>query len=414
MATTTETAAAAITLGDSQDAQRQIKSFTTKASGDGNSPYDSKGKGRSGPPGSGGSGPPGSGGGGAANQGGGRGGKLGGNPPSEFNGDQALVNMFINEFNLYCLANVEAEQMTLPMKRAALFLGFIKGPDVKDWVKKWTNWTITQVTQGRPLDDKYYWDQDTGARERAEDRLQHLAFIPGEVDTFIAQFESLAEEATYNLNNKATLSLFAAKLLFKMMDHIYKVTRPLNFNKWKNTTRQYHQDNTTVQNIRGIYEETVHKKGTFPPKKQNPTGFMPQQWAKILGVKMPSLNPNTMDTWADQSRNNNRGQKTRGQVVATETPNKDTQQKEGHCFTCNKQGHISKMWPDKKGKSKTPVKVRAAETEEHSDEESIVETQQPLTMDKYIKMGRTLKEEDKISLIRKAVIAQVEGDEEDF
>ena len=37
-----------------------------------------------------------------------------------------------------------------------------------------------------------------------------------------------------------------------------------------------------------------------------------------------------------------------------------------------------------------------------------------MTMDKYIEIGRTLKEEDKISLIRKAVIAQVEGDEEDF
>ena len=50
--------------------------------------------------------------------------------------------------------------------------------------------------------------QDTASRERAEDKLHHLVFIPGDVDTFIAQFESLALEATYDLNAKLTLSLF--------------------------------------------------------------------------------------------------------------------------------------------------------------------------------------------------------------
>ena len=104
---------------------------------------------------------------------------MGRNPPSEFDSNQALVDTFINKFNLYRLANVDAEQMANPKKRAALFLGFIKGPNIKDWVKKWTNWTIMQITQGRPLNDEHYWDQifggfqqafqDTGARERAED-----------------------------------------------------------------------------------------------------------------------------------------------------------------------------------------------------------------------------------------------------
>ena len=257
------------------------------------------------------------------------------------------------------------------------------------------------------MDDEYYWDQmfggfqqafqDTGAREWAEDWLRHLAFIPGEVDTFIAQFEALVEEATYDLNNKATLSLFMAKLPLKMMDHIYKVIRPHTFHEWKNTARQYHQDNTAVQNIWGIYEETANKKGVFPPKKQNPTGFTPQQWARILGVKMPTLNPNAMDTHADRTRQNNKGQKTRGRVVATETPDKDTQWKEGRCFTCNKQGHVSKKCPDKKGKSKAPVKAHTAETEEDSDDDNVTEpdNNQPITMDQYIKLGKTLKEEDK-------------------
>src|SRR5258708_34569997 len=183
--------------------------------------------------------------------------------------------------------------MTNPMKKAALFLRFIKGTNVKDWVKRWAKWTINQFNKARPPTDEYYWDevargfqqafQDTGARERAEDKLRHLAFIPGKVDMFIAQFESLAEEATYPLNTKSTLTLFASKLPFKMMDHILKVVRPHDFQGWAEAARQYHQDNMAVQNIKGIYKDTP-RKATFQ-KKPNHTGFSPPQWAQILGVK---------------------------------------------------------------------------------------------------------------------------------
>ena len=125
------------------------------------------------------------------------------------------------------------------MKRTALFLGFIKGPNVKDWDKRWTTWTIQEFNTGRLPTDEFYWTeiargfqnafQDTGSRERAEDKLCHLTFTPGDVDMFIAQFESLAEEATYPLNTKSTLTLFVSKLPFKMMDHILKVVRPHDF-----------------------------------------------------------------------------------------------------------------------------------------------------------------------------------------
>jgi hypothetical protein len=46
-----------------------------------------------------------------------------------------FVNTFMNQFNLYQLFNMEAPQMHVPMKCADLLLGFIKGPNVDDWVK---------------------------------------------------------------------------------------------------------------------------------------------------------------------------------------------------------------------------------------------------------------------------------------
>ena len=112
----------------------------------------------------------------------------------------------------------------------------------------------------------------------------------------IAQFESLALEATYDLNAKPTLSLFTSKLPFRMIDHVYKVARSQDFQQWAEAVRQYHQDNTAVQNIRGIYKDN--------PKKQSlqKKGFTAQELAKILGVKMLSCDPNAMDMSVGRSR----------------------------------------------------------------------------------------------------------------
>jgi hypothetical protein len=215
--TALSTAAAALTLAGTI-APKQTTGFLRKGEkpvelppGGGGPPGGSGGGGLPGGPPAGGGpfGPPGGGGPGGGGPGGGVNGKLGGNPPDIFDGDRAMVDRFMNQFNLYCITNLDAEQMINPMKRTALFLGFIKGPNIKDWVKRWTNWTIDQFTTGRATNDEYYWNEvfrgfenafrDTGARERAEMHLNHLLMVQHEVDIFLAQFESLAHEAQYPL-----------------------------------------------------------------------------------------------------------------------------------------------------------------------------------------------------------------------
>ena len=68
--------------------------------------------------------------------------------------------------------------------------------------------------------------------EHAEKKLRHLAFTPGEIDGFIAKFESLANEAGYSLNDRSTITLFASKLPFQMMNHLYKIVHPREFAGW--------------------------------------------------------------------------------------------------------------------------------------------------------------------------------------
>ena len=119
---------------------------------------------------------------------------------------------------------------------------------------------------------------------------------------------------------------------------------------------------------------------------------------------MPSCDPNAMDTSVGRSRSFKL--KTQGHAANVTADAAEVQCKEGHCFTCNKQGHISKNCPDKqKKKDKALVKARKAETKDSgakgdgksSDEEKSI------SLDTYIRMGRGLKEKDKIAIVKMAI-----------
>ena len=190
---------AALTLARTATTGSHFMGFSRKGKGPAFPPYISGGRG--GPSGSGSGGPPGGGGGGGppggggvfplpgpGAGGGGGGGKLGGNPPRIFDSTCSEADTFMNEFSLYHLTNIGADQIDNTMKRAPLLLGFIQGENVKDWVKCWTNWTINQLNTGRPAMDEYFWTtiagafkqafQDTGAMECTEEKLCHLSFQP--------------------------------------------------------------------------------------------------------------------------------------------------------------------------------------------------------------------------------------------
>ena len=143
-----------------------------------------------------------------------------------------------------------------------------------------------------------------------------------------------------------------------MMQHIFLIVKPVNFNGWADVARDYHQGNAALQGIHDISEDAPGKK---TGKK---TGFSAKQWAQILGVKLPTIDPNAMDTRTDRSRSYSKNKGSKGCASSTkEDP--ETQCREGHCFTCNKQGHLAQNCPDKPAKTsdKGKVKARTAKTE---------------------------------------------------
>jgi hypothetical protein len=426
-----------------------------------------------GPPGSGppaGSGPPhatgppgggGAGGGGGAASGGRRGnGKLGGNPPEEFNGERSKANAFMNQFNLYRLSNYDAEQMVVPMKRATLLLGFIKGSLVDDWVKRWTQWAINQFSiDHRPPTDEYYWTeisngfqiafQDTGARERAEKELHMLRWDPESVDTFLARFESLAEAAEFELDANPTKSILAKKLPFSMVDHLYKVVKPGTYPEFCEAIRQFHADDTAVQNLKGhqnkgaLYTKGHQDKGGLYTKGQDGLytkkdrknllgGYTANEWVKILGSDQSKIEvPRRSDAMDTSARSRSKFQRTKGRTGTTK-PDLDTQRKEGRCFHCNKQGHESRNCPNRKDpnskkKKKTPSKGRAAKAKtstssassSNAGRSSSKEEESDRAVDSFLKEAKALKTKNQLHILQMAIEAErgkkVDlGDEEDF
>ncbi len=279
-------------------------------------------------------------------------------------------------------------------------------------MRKWTNWIVDQFNRRRPSTDKYYWNQvalgfenafqDTGARERAEDKLRHLNWMPNEVDTFITQFESLAEEAGYQPDAQPTLTLFTSKLPGSMVNHIYKVVQPQTFQDWADAAQQFHRDNIAVQNLRSISEDFGGRNKGGGKKG----GMMASQLAALLKVKLPLPDPNAMDTRADHSRSNWRNRGSKSWAVTTTEDDAEKRRKEGQCFTCNKQGHIARNCPDKK--KRLLVKARKAETEDSGAEgdESDMEDTKSISAEEYVHLGETLKEEDKITIIHHTIIAE--------
>ena len=67
------------------------------------------------------------------------------------------MNHFMNKFNIYHLANMDTVQMMVLMKRAALLLSFIKGPNIDDWVQQRTDEILDRYNQTGNQYDEIYW-----------------------------------------------------------------------------------------------------------------------------------------------------------------------------------------------------------------------------------------------------------------
>jgi hypothetical protein len=91
---------------------------------------------------------------------GGRNDKLVGNTPLIFTGDHARAEEFITQWQLYEGVNITNDLMRNAYQRAMLFLTYIQGPIVNEWVKGVNAWLRGQIIthQWAPT-DKQLWNE---------------------------------------------------------------------------------------------------------------------------------------------------------------------------------------------------------------------------------------------------------------
>ena len=328
-----------------------------------NNPFGPPGGGN---PGGGGGNPGGGGGnpgGGGGNPGGGGGGnpaaphdKLSGQQPTLFDGDRRKSEAFMQEWTIYRGINRFTPQMTNPFSRVLMFLSFIKGDKVHEWTQAQLRWAVDYTAQAPGNDNhEYLWDTVSDAFFRAFTNITREVDAQTDIktlkmkgdhglDDYISTFERLARLGGYNLTDRAVIDMFVDGLPNSLAINVAKFNNPRTFNDWKRGAVEHH---TTYLWIKSRF----HKKSEARPTQD--------QWKKAFTKK----GDDAMDTtpgWVKARATNTR--------PPLSDDKREKLRKEGRCFRCKKQGHLSRYCPEK------PSQARGSPPEDDSDGETIQAT----------------------------------------
>ena len=257
-----------------------------------------------------------------------------GNPPAIFTGDHFKSNKFLEDFKVYRMANQENQTMRIPLERVALILTYIKGKNVQDWRTQMVN-EIERLTRGVPNrmaippEDEVLWtlfkrdfrNVFTNSQKQltAHQKFLKVKMQGNALDEFIAEFEHLHSEAGWSSNDIGTIMQFRHGLNTGLLKAIVQHVRPhpRTLREWFDAARKQHD----------IWNEL---KAAIEDAKS--TGLPAPPWCNTTYAR-PS---NVMDVDAVH--------------VNTLTA------KEGCCFKCRKQGHISHKCPEREENKNAPCR----------------------------------------------------------
>jgi hypothetical protein len=289
--------------------------------------------------------------------GGGRSDKLVGNTPLIFKGERSRAEEFITQWQLYEGVNITNELMRNAYQRAMLFLTYIQGPIVNEWVKGVNAWLRGQIIHQRwaPTDERLWVEVfDSFNRQFAnvmeqEDAQAALAkglqLERGDLDKLITEFEQLVRHAGYDINQDLVLRIFTSALPNTMYEYILRtLPQPATYEQWRSAAIDQQK----------VYVHMKNRADRFKTKKLPPiTTWRPfgNQW------KNPQRDPNAMDTSPGRTRarvaeaedflpGGNRYEQRVGGSREGGYPRgpvqRDGQRKVLTCFFCGKPGHFAR------------------------------------------------------------------------
>jgi hypothetical protein len=271
----------------------------------------------------------------------------------------------MREWSLYYLINSDADRMAMPFKRVVLCLSFFKGPKVDSWVMLQIGWLQNVTTRQHNLitpQDPRLWNifkaefcrafTDTAREQNMYKKLVALKMIGGDLNTYIMDFEKLAQDAGYHLDEKGPLILFRRGLPYGLhkavVDKVHLA--PVTIDQWQQAAKQ--------QQV--AYADWRALMGDTPRAPQD----CHQHWRGALDQRNNRRrDPDTMDIDTIE-------------INSLTKDEKDEYMKKGLCFYCKGIGHVSHNYPKKKGRGQdnqqgggsrqwnSPPVARAAQIEE--------------------------------------------------
>ncbi|KAH9013476.1 hypothetical protein EDB85DRAFT_2158170 [Lactarius pseudohatsudake] len=239
-------------------------------------------------------------------------GKFIGQPPEVFTRDRTKTEEFLTQWELYWGVNNNNTVMSNPYQRAMIFLTYIRGSRVNEWLVAISRWLNRQVSQERVLDaNPWLWTQvliafnrrfaDTLEKERAQATLKKgIKMRDGDIDAYVTLFENLTRQAGYRPDSSLTLDFFTNGLPKELFEKCYQWDSPRTYEDWKRSV--LHRQEQWIH-MKARQQAFSSNPGT--PSRRN-SGPPPPPYQGRSGGWMPPRgpppDPNAMDTSAGRTR----------------------------------------------------------------------------------------------------------------
>src|SRR6266478_2354251 len=277
-------------------------------------------------------------------------GSLKGSPPAKFDGDRKMAKKFLNNFKTYKFLNRKNETMRIPANRVALALTFIKGEHVQDWaheVMKNMEDRLESTLNPMLETNEYFCYQaedgirdaytDTSEREDADNKLQNLHMKDGNLDQYVAEFNRLSHLADRNDETRGLIPLFRQGLPYGLAQAcMNRLKWPETIHQWEAAAREENKRYAIKKNL-GLARSPRDGKDRK------------QQWKAALKGKQKD---NSVPMEVDAALT--------GRPL---TEHQEKLKKEGRCFHCEAQGHMSRECPKKANKPPPYTKAQSATTQ---------------------------------------------------